>query len=59
VRSVAPFVPSTYIFSGLRKAMFLDLSKVTINDDILTIIILTTVAYLVAHGVYRFKKADK
>ena len=39
--------------------MFLDLSKVTINDDILTIIILTTVAYLVAHGVYRFKKADK
>jgi len=59
VRSVAPFVPSTYIFSGLRKAMFLDLSKVTINDDILTIVILTTVAYLVAHVVYRFKQADK
>jgi ABC-type multidrug transport system permease subunit len=59
VRSVAPFVPSTYIFSGLRKAMFLDLAKVTINDDILTIVIMTTVAYLVAHGVYRFKKADK
>lgn len=59
VRSVAPFVPSTYIFSGLRKAMFLDLAKVTINDDILTIVIMTTVAYLVAHAVYRFKKADK
>lgn len=59
VRSAAPFVPSTYIFSALRKAMFLDLSKVTINDDILIIVTLTTVAYLIAHGVYRFKQADK
>ncbi|EKD82854.1 MAG: ABC-2 type transporter, partial [uncultured bacterium] len=59
VRSAAPFVPSTYIFSGLRKAMFLDLSKVTINDDILIVVTLTAVAYMIAHGVYRFKQADK
>lgn len=59
VRSAAPFVPSTYIFSALRKAMFLDLAKVTINDDILIILMLTAVAYLVAHVIYRFKKADK
>ncbi|PKL41550.1 MAG: hypothetical protein CVV41_18340 [Candidatus Riflebacteria bacterium HGW-Riflebacteria-1] len=59
VRSAAPFVPSTYIFSALRKAMFLDLAKVTINDDIMIIVMLTAVAYLIAHGVYRFKQADK
>ncbi len=58
-RKVAPFFPSTYIFSGLRKAMFLDLTRVTISDDITIVLAITLSVYLVAWSVYRLKKADK
>jgi ABC-2 type transport system permease protein len=58
-RKVAPFFPSTYIFSGLRKAMFLDLTRVTILDDISIVLAVTALLYLTAWAVYRLKKADK
>lgn len=58
-RKVAPFFPSTYIFSGLRKAMFLDLTRVTILDDISIVFAVTAVLYLAAWAVYRLKKADR
>ncbi len=58
-RKVAPFFPSTYIFSGLRKAMFLDLTRVTILDDITIVFAITLSVYLVAWMIYKVKKADK
>lgn len=59
VRKVAPIFPSTYIFAGLRKAMFLDLSKVTILDDLGIVISLTFALYLTTYFIYKRKKADK
>lgn len=59
VRKVAPFFPSTYIFSGLRKAMFLDLTKVTIYDDLTIVFAITLSAYLAAYFIYKLKRADK
>ncbi|MEW6711789.1 MAG: hypothetical protein AB1403_18345, partial [Candidatus Riflebacteria bacterium] len=56
---LAPIIPSTYLFSGLKKAMFLDLSKVDINSDLFTIIAITLFAYFVCYGLYKVKKADK
>jgi ABC-2 type transport system permease protein len=58
-RKVAPFFPSTYIFSGLRKAMFLDLTRVTIIDDITIVFAVALTVYLVAWMIYKVKKADK
>ncbi len=58
-RKVAPFFPSTYIFAGLRKAMFLDLTRVTIRDDITIVFAITLSVYLIAWMVYKLKKADK
>lgn len=59
VAKVAPFCPSTYIFSGLRKAMFLDLNKVTIFDDLIKVSLITALAYLITFTFYKIKKADK
>lgn len=59
VEKIAPFFPSTYIFSGLRKAMFLDLTRVRIFDDISIVFAVTLAVYFVAWIIYRVKKADK
>lgn len=59
VRKIAPFFPSTYIFSALRKSLFLDLTKVSIMDDLTVIFALTLLAYLAAYLTYKLKKADK
>lgn len=59
VRKVSHLVPSTYIFSGLRKAMFLDLKKVSIIDDLSMVVAITVLAYLITYTFYKLKKADK
>lgn len=59
VRKIAPLFPSTYIFSGLRKTMFLDLEKVSLANDLSMIFCMTSAAYLISWLVYKLKKADK
>ncbi|GAB4269693.1 MAG: ABC transporter permease [Candidatus Rifleibacteriota bacterium] len=59
IGKIAPLVPSTYLFSGFRKALFLDLSKVEINLDIYTVASLTCLAYIICFVSFKLKKADK
>ncbi len=57
--SIAPIIPSTYLFNGLRKAMFLDLSKVDISSDFFTVAAITLLAYIISFVLFKLKKADK
>jgi ABC-2 type transport system permease protein len=59
IKKVAPLIPSTYLFSGFKKSLFLDLDKVDIYSDIYTVAGLTLLAYLVCFVAFRLKKADK
>lgn len=59
IRRIAPYFPSTYIFSGIRKAMFLDLSKVDIRTDLTVVAISTGCIYLISFLLLKLKKADK
>ncbi len=59
VKKIAPFWPSTYIFSGFRKALFLDLKRVNIYDDLTMVFAITLLTYLCAFFVYKFRSADK
>ena len=58
IKSLSHFFPSTYIFSGIKKALFLDLNKVPIKNDLLTLLSFTLGAYLIAFLCFKFKKAD-
>lgn len=59
IKKIAPFVPSTYIFSALKKTLFLDLARVDIYNDLFIIALLTAVFYAAAVCAYKLKKADK
>jgi ABC-2 type transport system permease protein len=59
MKQVAPFIPSSYLFSGLKKALFLDLNKVDIYSDIYTVAGLTIFAYIICFVSFKLKKADK
>lgn len=59
IAKLAPFVPSTYIFSGIKKTLFFDISKISINFDLTMVFCFTLVLYLIAYFVYKLKKADK
>ncbi|HOY67502.1 MAG TPA: ABC transporter permease [Candidatus Ozemobacteraceae bacterium] len=58
LRLVAHLVPSTYILRGLKKALFLDLSKVDITSDILTLLFIIVVCYSLLHLSFRRLEAD-
>lgn len=53
LRMAANIVPSTYVLRGIRKALFLDLSKVDIVGDLLILAVVTAVFYLVTRIVFR------
>lgn len=59
VNKIAPLFPSTHLFSGIRKSLFLDLTKVGIRSDIFTVATLTATAYLISLILFKLKKADK
>lgn len=59
IAKIAPIIPSTYIFSGVRKTLFLDLNKVDINSDIFTVAGLTCLTYFICFVLFKLKKADK
>ena len=56
MRMVAPVVPSTYIGRGLKKAMFLDLSRVDIHQDLAITFCLMLLAYLAVFLCLRYRR---
>lgn len=59
ISNIAPLIPSTYLFNGLRKAIFLDLNKVDVQSDFLTVAAITLLAYIISFVLFKLKKADK
>lgn len=53
LRMAANVVPSTYVLRGIRKALFLDLTKVDILGDLLILAIVTGFLYLITRIVFR------
>jgi len=58
LQTVAHLVPSTYILRGLKKALFLDLSKVDITTDILTLFGIIVICYSILHLSFHRLEAD-
>jgi ABC-2 type transport system permease protein len=58
LKSLSPLVPSTFISRGLKKALFLDLSKVDIHSDLAVVVSLTLAAYLVVFLFLRYRQSD-
>ena len=59
ISQIAPLVPSTYLFNGIRKAIFLDLSKVDIYSDFFMAAAITAFTYIFCFTLFKLKKADK
>lgn len=59
ISKIAPLFPSTYLFSGLKKSIFLDLSRVDIKSDFLTVAAIAFMAYIICFVLFKVKKADK
>lgn len=59
MKTIAPFIPSTYIFDGIKKAIYMDLSKFGIHNEIVVSTCIMLAFYLVAFFIYKIKKADK
>jgi ABC-type multidrug transport system permease subunit len=59
VEKIAFLCPSTYILAGIKKAMFLDLTKVHIEKDLFIVFILTIFTYIFCFSLFKLKKADK
>jgi ABC-2 type transport system permease protein len=58
MRAASTFVPSTYIGRGLKKALFLDLSKVDIHGDLAVVASCCLVAYLAVFLCLRFRRHE-
>lgn len=58
IKSIAAFFPSTYINSGIKKAMFMQLSKVDIHTDLYATIVITFLAYFTAYLCLRIKSVQ-
>jgi ABC-2 type transport system permease protein len=56
MKSLAPWVPSTYIGRGLKKALFLDLTKVDVNIDVAAVFCVVLVAYLAVFICLRYRR---
>ncbi len=56
--AISHFVPSTYIFSGVKKTLYLDLSKVSIQFDLTCVLTFAIAFYTITYLIYKFKKAD-
>lgn len=59
IKSIAVFIPSTYINSGINKAMFMDLNKVDIYTDLYIVAGLTLLAYMTAYFSLSVKKINQ
>jgi len=59
LRMIAHLVPSTYVMQGLKKALFLDLTKVDIRSDILTLSVVTILLYLILTLSFRRLQVDR
>lgn len=53
LRMISNVVPSSYVLRGIRKTLFLDLSKVDITGDFLILATVTTGFYLIIRIVFR------
>ena len=56
MKALSPLVPSTFIGRGLKKALFLDLTKVDIWGDLAIVVSWVLVAYLLLFLVLRFRR---
>lgn len=56
MRMISPVVPSTYIGRGLKKAMFLDLTRVDINGDLAATFCMALMAYLAVFLCLRYRR---
>lgn len=59
VNQISPYIPSTYIFSGIRKAMFMNLEIVSLRNELLAVLAITLSFYALSFIILKFKKADK
>jgi len=58
LKTISPFVPSTFISRGLKKAMFLDLSKVDISADLAPSICMMLLSYLAVFLCFRYRQSN-
>jgi ABC-type Na+ efflux pump permease subunit len=58
IDSIAHFIPSTYIFSGVKKTLYLDLTKVNMQFDLTCVVTFAIFFYIITYLIYKFKKAD-
>ena len=58
LKTISPMVPSTYIFRGVKKAMFLDLTKVPVTNDLLILGGWALAAYLAVWCFLRFRRSS-
>ncbi len=58
IKSFSHFIPSTFIFSGIKKSLYLDLSKVDITNDLLIVAATCLISYFIALLLFKVKKAD-
>lgn len=56
MRMIAPAVPSTYIGRGMKKAMFLDLSRIDIHGDLAATFCMALLAYLAVFLCLRYRR---
>ncbi|MGM0599797.1 MAG: ABC transporter permease [Candidatus Rifleibacteriota bacterium] len=59
IEKIAFLSPSTHILAGIKKAMFLDLTKVNIQKDLIIVFALTIFTYIFCFSLFKLKKADK
>ncbi|MFZ2957013.1 MAG: ABC transporter permease [Candidatus Ozemobacteraceae bacterium] len=56
MKTISPFVPSTYIGRGLKKALFMDLSQVDILKDLFSVAGMTAMVYLAVFLCMRYRR---
>ena len=58
IKSIAIFIPSTYINSGIQKSMFMQISKVGISHDLCIASVAMVLSYLIAHILLKSKQIE-
>ena len=59
LRTIAHLIPSTYVMQGLKKSLFLDLTKVDITSDLLTLSAVTFFFYFILMLSFRRLQVDR
>ena len=58
MKTLSPLVPSTFIVDGIKKAMFLDLTKVDIQTDLAIVVCWALATYLAVFVCFKYRQTE-